>query len=416
MRAMLGKKIASDRRWKYPAALVAVLALTFLAGSFGLDSRLEAEPYFAVREGYKCSKCHVNRTGGGMRTDYAKSYMETRMAMSSGTGAGPEAAPRSDFGLSRLSDAFSLGADLRQLVERRKFDGEQTNWHFGRRADCESCHTSTGGGGKVAELYERMEVMPGRASIVAGQSFVPGLTNRESFALLETETLNGYLKAGIFRMPSALRNTFDDPYLHGTVDFGAVPDVVGLEAVRANGMELGIEPGPFSVSVSVTNPGSLNNFKSAPPNGKRVHLNAYAAGRYGLLGLTAYTDPVRESLERRFTAIYGGTSLGRITGLAELDSVRERDPTSSVPEVQRLALLAQIDFLITRGQNIKWQYEAFDPDDKVRDNRSDRNSVIYEPFITPYLQFRGGVRRSEGPREKKGLNGTTIFMELHLMY
>src|ERR1700675_3722136 len=63
-----------------PRSLAACLAICIL-GSIPLGiSSVRAEPYLAIQEGYKCSKCHVNMTGGGKRTDFANIYVQTRLA------------------------------------------------------------------------------------------------------------------------------------------------------------------------------------------------------------------------------------------------------------------------------------------------------------------------------------------------
>ena len=59
---------------------VARSALTVIvlgAGLLGAIAPAPAEPAFAVRTGYRCSQCHVNRSGGGMRTAFGSLYTQT---------------------------------------------------------------------------------------------------------------------------------------------------------------------------------------------------------------------------------------------------------------------------------------------------------------------------------------------------
>src|SRR5215510_11972072 len=55
-------------RWIAVAALI-------VAGS-----QANAEPYLAAQMGLKCGQCHVNPTGGGMRSVFGNTFAQTTMA------------------------------------------------------------------------------------------------------------------------------------------------------------------------------------------------------------------------------------------------------------------------------------------------------------------------------------------------
>ena len=61
-------RYASARRF---GGLLVLTVLVILPAA-----RAGAEPYMALREGRKCGTCHVNQTGGGMRTLLANTHMK----------------------------------------------------------------------------------------------------------------------------------------------------------------------------------------------------------------------------------------------------------------------------------------------------------------------------------------------------
>ena len=84
-----------------------LLAAALLAGLLGLSRSASAEPRFAVREGLPCSACHVNRTGGGMRTPFGVAWAQSNLPTWRSPGVFDP----------RLGESVSIGANLR-LDER----------------------------------------------------------------------------------------------------------------------------------------------------------------------------------------------------------------------------------------------------------------------------------------------------------
>src|SRR6201995_5629812 len=82
----------------------ALLTLCVMVG------RAYAEPYLAVQTGLKCTQCHVNPTGGGLRNTYGDVFAQTLLpAKHIDTGA--------DVWTGALNSFISIGGDLRYDAE-----------------------------------------------------------------------------------------------------------------------------------------------------------------------------------------------------------------------------------------------------------------------------------------------------------
>jgi hypothetical protein len=230
---------------------------------------------------------------------------------------------------------------------------------------------------------------------------------RDFYGLIESLPLNGYVKAGTFKLPNGLQNTWDTPFQHVTQ--GGYKGNIGFETVYATGVEIGFEPGPFSISLSATNPDDLAN----SPRDKRFFLSASATGSLGLIGVNYAVDPVSLSLTRTLTSGFLGVSLGRITALGQVDALEDRDSAAGTDNVQ-YAGLAELDLLLSRGHNLRYVLEARDPSASHPKDRVDRQSVIYEAFLTPYVQARLGYRMLNGPGAAS--IGTQMFAEGHFVF
>src|SRR5690349_15558305 len=97
--------------------MLSVVGLSALLGS------AFAEPYIAVRTGFKCAVCHVNHTGGGKRTEFGEVYSQSRLLLKS--------APV-DLGAfsfdPKLNKVISLGANVRvEQVETRPYTSKAVN-------------------------------------------------------------------------------------------------------------------------------------------------------------------------------------------------------------------------------------------------------------------------------------------------
>src|SRR5262252_4336143 len=97
---------------KIRIAFAGVLLASLLAPAAAL-----AEPYLAVRAGYKCMVCHVNPTGGGKRNEFGATYGQTalpasRLDLETGE-AVPDGAPDPAPFTGKLNNHIGVGADLR---------------------------------------------------------------------------------------------------------------------------------------------------------------------------------------------------------------------------------------------------------------------------------------------------------------
>jgi len=134
-----------------------LVALLGLAASIA-----HAEPYIAVQQGLKCGVCHVNPTGGGLRTTYGDLYAQNNMPAKH-LDTGP------DNWLGQIGSFARLGGDVR-------FDGNVMQAPGTRSQQGFSLYQ--------ARLYLDANVIPERLLLYVDEQVAPGgALNREAYGI-----------------------------------------------------------------------------------------------------------------------------------------------------------------------------------------------------------------------------------------
>ena len=335
-----------------------------------------AEPYLAVQQGYKCAACHFNPSGGGMRNDFGAIYSTTVLpARTSSSGPG---------WTGRIGDLLRIGGDWRASSRSSSEPHGATDSHTGT---------------DQLRVYAAASLFHDRAALYVDESLAPGDARAmEAYARIGDPAHGWYLKAGQFYLPFGWR-------LQDQTSF--VREVSGFSMTTpGKGAELGYERGDWTAQLDVVHgpPGNAGAF------GNEWLLHAgqvHTTWRGGLSLASARSD----AGDRHAVGTWAGLRSGPVAWLGELDLVSD----SSYPEGTRrlLAGLAEADWAIRRGHNLKLSAELFDPDRSIAHDQQARWSLLYEYVPVAHLQLRAGVRRNRGIPQSDFQNRHLLFIELH---
>ena len=109
--------------------------------------------------------------------------------------------------------------------------------------------------------------------------------------------------------------------------------------------------------------------------------------------------------------LFAGFRTGSISWLAEVDRISD-DLSPGVTQ-DAIAGLAEADWRISKGHNLKVTYDYFDPDDGVSEDHQVRYSLVWEYTPMQFVQARIGLRRYDGPPQFPRQNRDIAFAELH---
>lgn len=370
-----GWKETMSRVGEYVAGLAAMVIFLGAGPAF-------AEPYLAVRMGLKCTSCHVNPTGGGLRSDFGDVFAQTVL---------PAHPVRGDWGLwtGEVAKVLRVGGDFRYDANFTQTPGAKTT---------DQLEVQQG------RVYAEAEPIPNRLVFYVDEQLAPGSAlNREAYGIFWSASHDWYVKAGQMYLPFGFR--FED-------QTAFVYDVSSTSMYSPDdGLEFGWLRGHWDAQLTL----SEGSFAGSLPSsrGKEYGLQVSYVESGWRLGIAANDDD-SSFARRKMLGVFGGVRTGPVEWLGEVDGVE--NGFAGLNDVTQAAALLEADWLLAPGNNLKLTFEPFDPNRDVPGNRRSRLSLVYELTPVQFVQIRAGVRDYEGPRGVDSENENLLFIQLHAFF
>ena len=334
-----------------------------------------------MQSGLRCAQCHVNQTGGGMRTPFGNTFAQTLIAAN----RWPDAAA----GWSgQLGSLFALGANVRAAATRTDVAGARQTESFDLRE---------------ARVYLSFTPITDRISFYLDHYLRPGSAqNREAFLRYSAADGSHYVKAGRLYLPFGWRLQDNSAFVRSQ----SAIDMTGPD----RGVEVGWDGGPLSLQLAVSN-GTFG--ESEVDSGKQVSLQAAYIQPEWRVGMAANVNDQAIG-DRAAWALFGGLRTGPVAWLAEIDWIEDRSASPTPGGTLRSwAWLLEGNWRLVQGHNLKASLEGLDPDRSNGGDRQTRFSAVYEYTPMPFVQWRAGARRFDGPSQVALQNRRLVFVELH---
>ena len=187
-----------------------VRTLLLCAAVVSWADKVSAEPYLAVREEYKCSACHVNKTGGFMRTSFVAVHAQDILHYPDWFS---ELASSADQFSGEINKYVSIGADLRvdatATFQDTPKNGEVRNSQvFRGRLDEFEIDVQEAVG------YLEVKLIPDLLTAYVDLRFAPDIDAREAWALMYLPW-DVWIKGGKMFLPYGLQLQDDTAFIRG---------------------------------------------------------------------------------------------------------------------------------------------------------------------------------------------------------
>ncbi|MGD9762781.1 MAG: hypothetical protein AB7V27_03605 [Candidatus Binatia bacterium] len=389
--------------------LALCFALTLSAANAAL-----AEPYFAVREGQKCSACHVNMTGGGMRTSFVAAHAKEILGYPNWWQ--PLTKPADSF-TGEINQYLAIGGDLRVdatgIMQDQPKNGRVNN-NKAFRSRLEEFDISV----NEAVSYFEVRLIPDVLTFYLDARWSPSVDTREVWAMINLPW-DVYLKGGEMFLPYGLQIQDDTAFIRGGRNGSAT---TGFSFnVNQPAFEIGWEPGPLSVAGAVSQGG---------PNDRDVQVTGTVytlftdlpVVRNVLAGLSG-SRVAPSGQETSQLGFFAGFTVGPFTYLGEVDfgHFEFTDPTTSRKEDAGTFIhYSEGNYLILPWLNFKVAFDYADYAGMLpregQSNAENRFSVGFEPFLARFLQMRFFYRVSNGIASNASHNQGLWIGELHVFF
>lgn len=339
-----------------------------------------AESYLAARMGMKCMQCHANPTGGGLRNAYGNAYAQTVLPSRRLGGEDPWKGQIGKF--------LAIGGNLRANYDAVRVSAQPNDSEF-----------------EVEEgrVFADVALIPDRLSIYVDELVAPrNADNREAFARFWLGKGTLYVKAGRMYLPFGWRLEDDTAFVRQVSGIGM--------ATSDNGAEIGLELGPWSAQLAVSN-GTAGGPEE--DTGKQVTVRAEYVRSAWRAGLSASSND-SDAGDRQVLAVHMAVRTGPLVWLGEADYIDDEGLGPSGRKL--LAALGEANWLLRTGHNLKLTFEYLDPDDDVDEDQQNRFSLIYELAPIEFLQLRAGARVYDGIPQNALQNREQYFLQLHAFF